>query len=100
MTPLKDSSMRRGTATSTSLNGDIAIRIRTRPLPKTVTEFLLKYAGSMKHFLSDRRLNTEEEEDLTERISVEKQLSIAEFKRQLEEILAAESGEWKTIVDR
>ena len=101
MVALKDSSMRRGTATVTSPNGDVTLRIRTRPLPKTVTEFLLTHAESMKYFLLDRRARVEEEVDLTtERVQLEKQLTLSEFKATLDEILGAEGGEWKSIVDR
>jgi hypothetical protein len=101
MVMLKDSSVRRGTAVITSQNGDVTIRIRTRPLPKSVTEFLLKHAESMNHFLLDRRTRVEEEVDLTtERITIEKRLSSSEFKGELEEILSAEGGEWKNVVDR
>ena len=101
MVALKDSSVRRGTATITSPNGDVSVRIRTRPLPSSVTEFLLKHAESMKHFLLDRHARVEEDVDLTtERVQLEKRLSLAEFKAKLEEILIAEGGEWKSIIDR
>lgn len=101
MAALKDSSLRRGTATITSPTGDVTIRIRTRPLPATVTSFLLKHAESMQHFLLDRRSRIEEDVDLAaERITVAERLSIVEFKKGLEEILIAEGGEWKSIIDR
>ena len=101
MVTLKDSSVRRGTAVITSPNGDVTIRIRTRPLPRSVTEFLLKHAESMNHFLLDRRTRVEEEIDLaTERITMEKRLSLSEFKKELDEILSSEGGEWKNIVER
>ena len=101
MVALKDSSVKRGTAVITSPIGDVTIRIRTCPLPKSVTEFLLKHAESMNHFLVDRRIRVEEEDDLaTERVTVEKRLSSSEFKKELEEILSAEGGEWNNIVDR
>ena len=101
MVALKDSSVKRGTATVTSLNGDLIIRIRTRPLPTNVMEFLLKHVESMKHFLLDRRAGVEEEADTTtERVQHEKHLTLNEFKVKLEEILVAESGEWRNIIDR
>jgi len=99
MIALKDTSTRRGTATITTPNGDVSVRIRTRPLPKAVTEYLLKHTESMKNFLLDRR--TSAEEDLaTERLTMEKTLTLAEFKKGLEEVLEAEGGEWKSIIDR
>lgn len=101
MAVLKDSSIRRGTATITSSNGDVTIRIRTRPLPKPVTEFLLKHAGCMKQFLLDRRARIEEDVELTaERLIVGKRLSLNEFKRELEALLLIEGGEWANIIDR
>jgi ribosome assembly protein 1 len=101
MAVLKDSSMRRGTATITSPTGDVTIRIRTRPLPTAITAFLLKHAESMQHFLLDRRSRIEEDVDLAaERITVAERLSIAEFRKAMEEILITEGGEWKSIIDR
>jgi hypothetical protein len=101
MVALKDTSMRRGTAAISSPNGDITIRVRTRPLPANVKEFLLKHAESMTHFLLDRRTRVEEDVDLaTERLSLAKRLSLDEFKKELDVILAAEGGEWKSVIDR
>ena len=101
MVALKDSSVRRGTATVTAPTGDVTIRIRTRPLPKSVTDFLLKHAESMKHLLLDRRTRVEEDVDLAnERVIVEKRLSLSEFRNGLEEVLVAEGGEWKNIIDK
>lgn len=97
---LKDSSLRRGTATITSPNGDITIRVRIRPIPQPVTDFLLKHAGCIKTFLLDRRVRIEEMDDVTETVSVEKRLSFDEFKKALETLLAAEGGEWKGILDK
>lgn len=99
MVALKDTSVRRGTATITTPNGDVSVRLRTRPLPKAVTEYLLKYAWSMKHFLLDRRSRVEEDLAI-ERVTVEKTLTLAEFKKGLEEVLEAEGGEWKNIIDK
>ena len=101
MATLKDSSMRRGTAAITSPAGDVTIRIRTRPLPQSVTDFLARHVESMNHFLLDRKARLEDEHDMsTERISLEKRLTLDEFKKELEQILNAEGGEWKTIIDR
>jgi ribosome assembly protein 1 len=100
MVAIKDSSVRRGTATITSPNGDVTIRIRTRPLPQIVTKFLIKHSESMKHFLLDRRMRIEDVELATDRISMEKTLSLHDFKKELEDVLSTEGGEWKTIIDR
>jgi ribosome assembly protein 1 len=99
MVALKDTSVRRGTANVTTPNGDVSVRIRTRPLPKAVTDYLLKHGESMKHFLLDRKSRVEE--DLTtERITLEKTLTLSEFKKGLEEVLEAEGGEWRSIIDK
>jgi hypothetical protein len=100
MVVLKDSSLRRGTATTTSPNGDITIRIRIRPLPQAVIDLLLKHALCIKGFLLDRRVRIEEMDDVTETVSTEKRLSFDEFKRELETLLVAEGGEWKGILDK
>jgi ribosome assembly protein 1 len=100
MVVLKDSSLRRGTATITSPNGDITIRIRLRPLPTSVTDFLLKHTLCIKNFLLDRRVRIEEMDDVTESVSVQKRLSFDEFKKELETLLVAEGGEWRGILDQ
>ena len=101
MVALKDTSVRRGTATITSPSGDVTVRIRTRPLPDTVKEFLIKHAESMKQFLLDRKTRVEEEGDVaTERVSLEKRLSFQDFRKELQEILNAEGGDWSRILDR
>jgi hypothetical protein len=98
MVALKDSTVRRGTGNVTSPTGEVSLRIRTRPLPNAVTEFLLKHAESTKSFV-ERKVRVEE--DLTlERISFEKQLTMEKFRSQLDEVLSSEGGEWRGIIDR
>ena len=85
----------------TSPNGDVAIRMRTRPLPQSVIDFLLKHSESMKQLFLDRRGQIEDLDDVaTKSVSVEKRLSFEEFRKELEAILVAEGGEWKTVIDR
>jgi len=98
MVALKDSTVRRGTGNVTSPTGEVSLRIRTRPLPKSVTEFLLKHAESMKSFV-DRKIRVEEELTL-ERITLEKLLTFQEFQTQLNRVLSSEGGEWREIIDR
>ena len=98
MVPLKDSGVSRGTVTITSHTGEVSIRIRTRPLPKAVTEFLSKYSESMKFFVA--RTARIDEDLTTERVSLEKRLSFSEFKTKLEAILSNAGNEWRTVVDR
>lgn len=101
MVALKDSTVRRGTATITSPNSDVTIRVRIRPLPRAVTEFLLRHVESMKHFFLDRRASADEDIELiTERITMEKRLTRTEFRKGLDEICTAEGGEWKGVVNR
>src|SRR5271156_3843036 len=101
MAPLKDPSLRRGSAIVSSATGEITVRIRTRPLPENVLEFLLKHPESMKQLLLDRRTRDEEDVDLsTETLSTETSLSLAEFKTQLEELFAAEGGDWKGMTEK
>jgi len=101
MVALKDSSVRRGTATITSPTGDVTIRIRTRPLPVAIKEFLLKHTESMKQFLLDRRAQVEEDAEVaTEIVAIGKKLSFTDFRKQLEDLLSAEGGEWRGIIDR
>lgn len=101
MASLKDSSIKRGTATITSPNGDITICIRTCPLPTTVTAFLNKHTESLKRFVLDRRIKVEEDEGLPSQSAfMQKQLSLSQFKKSIEELFAAEGSEWKHVVDK
>ena len=101
MVTLKDSSLRRGTAVITSPNGDVTIRIRTRPLPQSITDFLLKHSESIKQLFLDRRGRIEDLDDVTiETVSVGKRLTFEEFRKELEALLVGEGGEWKSVIDR
>lgn len=64
MNPPKDPNLPRGTVIGVTVSKQVTVRLRVRPLPATVTEFLGKNAGAIKRLFSDKR----DEED-SQRIS-------------------------------
>lgn len=55
MSPLKDPNLPRGTVVAITPSKHITVRIRTRPLPRTVTDFLVQNGASIKSLYSTRR---------------------------------------------
>ncbi|KAF1970657.1 elongation factor 2 [Bimuria novae-zelandiae CBS 107.79] len=64
MNPPKDPDLPRGTVIGVTVSKQVTIRIRVRPLPATVTDFLSKNAGAIKKLFSDKR-----DEDQRQRIA-------------------------------
>lgn len=55
MSPPKDPSLPRGTVVVTTPSKKVTMRIRLRPLPTEVTQFLLKNSISIKQLYAERR---------------------------------------------
>ncbi|KAM5467383.1 Cytoplasmic GTPase/eEF2-like protein (ribosomal biogenesis) [Microsporum audouinii] len=55
MNPPKNPDLPRGTVITSSGSKQLKIKIRVRPLPATVSEFLLKHAGTIKRIYARRR---------------------------------------------
>nr|KMM71978.1 elongation factor 2 [Coccidioides posadasii RMSCC 3488] len=55
MAPPKNPELPRGTVLATSASKQLMIRLRVRPLPAAVTDFLGKQAGGIKRFFAHRR---------------------------------------------
>ena len=55
MSPPKDSHLPRGTVVAVAPSKHITVRIRTRPLPRAVTDFLVQNGASIKSLYSTRR---------------------------------------------
>ena len=112
----KDKSLPRGTIIGVSTSKQISVRLRVRPLPAAVTEFLEKNLAAIRRLYSERKAHedveqlahdseevpTADEADQNAIIS-SGQLSLKEFKEQLKSAFADEKGqadEWKDVVDK
>lgn len=123
MNPPKDPALGRGRVEATTASKQVNIRLRVRPLPAPVTEFLVKHTGAVKRLYSERQAQEEErvtngngeaESDAEEREAQDineneisgdagHALSMAEFRQQLEEAFAEEKTDrdvWKDVVDK
>lgn len=119
MSPPKDKDLPRGTAQSSTPSKHVSIRIRTRPLPTSVTEYLIENSLSIKRLYSERRGSEEEgegrdvgvkaeldENDILLEANKAKVLSLADFKRGLKEAFEEapsaekEKNVWVDAVER
>ena len=120
----RDPALGRGRMEAPTTSKQITIRLRVRPLPAPVTEFLVKHTGAVKRLYSERKAQEEERaatdngdsevqqpEDLEEQDAVNgdtevdagQALSMAEFRKHLTVAFAeeaAEKGSWKDVVDK
>ncbi|CAD6444159.1 b94f5ddc-8449-4f80-b578-dbb960f8be2e [Sclerotinia trifoliorum] len=116
MKPLANKELGRGTVVLSTTSKQITIRLRVRPLPVEVTEFLVKNAGAIKRLYSDRQAEekskktsddstqeTIEQEEVDELLGGEKVLSLAEFKKELQKTFEGVKGQkdiWASAVDQ
>lgn len=116
MKPPANKELGRGTVVLSTTSKQIMIRLRVRPLPVEVTEFLVKNAGAIKRLYSDRQAEekskktgddttqeTIEQEEVEELLGGEKVLSLAEFKQELQKTFEGVKGQkdiWASAVDQ
>lgn len=120
MNPPKDSSLPRGTVISKTASEHVSVRLRVRPLPLNVTEFLSKNAGAVKRLYSERRSEDEGyksgtmtpyDADGTEHDGIQEaeqrevghSLDLPEFKKQLKAAFADSKGQkeiWADTIDK
>lgn len=88
MPPLKDVNLPRGTVVAVTPSKQISVRIRTRPLPAAVTDFLIKNSTSIKTLYATRRgAEKLESGEAAGAVSEEERLSQAKLKlMEIEEI--------------
>lgn len=117
MAPPRGKVLPRGTVIGVTTSKQITVRIRARPLPTSVTEFLGKNTGAIKRLYSERR--AEEEGTATSQETQDgsskydsigdsrgietSNLTLTEFKKELEAAFAEAKGEkdiWQGIVDK
>ena len=123
MNPPRDKDLPRGTVIAETSSKQLSIRLRVRPLPLPVTEFLQKHAGAIKRLYAERKAreredesdDEEDEEDEEEDdpnnadgedlgiVETGKVLTLEEFKEQLTAAFGDNKHErdvWKGVVDR
>jgi ribosome assembly protein 1 len=119
MNPPKDPNLPRGTVISETANKHVSVRLRVRPLPPTVTEFLGKNAGAIKKLYAERRAEEESRADANlqpEITSAEQDgmqeveqretghiLNLVDFKKQLQAAFAEAKGQkevWTDVIEK
>jgi ribosome assembly protein 1 len=116
MKPPANKELGRGTAIATTTSKQFSLRLRVRPLPAEVTEFLGKNAIAIKRLYSDRQAaerrtgkensqDSSEQEDIDEDVLVDNSnvLSLAEFKKQLQATFESVKGPreiWANAVEQ
>lgn len=98
MKPPANKELGRGTVIGVTSSKQVTIKIRVRPLPKKVTEFLIKNAGAIKRLYADRKAEeqglkdadaksdaaSDEQDDVEADAALEANvLTLEEFKKQL-----------------
>ncbi|KAL8839891.1 MAG: hypothetical protein Q9170_001571 [Blastenia crenularia] len=115
MSAPKDKALPRGTVVSTTVSKQITIRLRVRPLPTAVTEFIEKNVKVISQLYAAKKAQgkggpeTDEIRDLADHedstgiTHKADLLSIANFKTKLQDMLAeavASSDTWSSVVER
>lgn len=116
MAPPRDKSLPRGTVIGVTPSKQITIRLRVRPLPLAVTEFLDKNVGAIRRFYAERRAEDENKRgglddegafirDDTEHAPTAdgSQFSLPEFRENLRAGFAKEKGQsevWADVVEK
>jgi ribosome assembly protein 1 len=109
MAPPKDPNLPRGTVVAITPSKQITVRVRTRPLPAAVTEFLVQNSVSIKSLYSSKRGKEAEaaaeegEEDKATRAKL-KLLELEELKQGLQKAFESapskERDVWAGVVDK
>lgn len=117
MSPPKNKDLPRGTVIALTTSKQITVRLRVRPLPDVVTEFLLKNAGAIRRLYAERKEREEGKKGTTTgRENVEEvdeddeipaadigMLSLVDFREKLRSAFAETKGEehvWADIIEK
>lgn len=118
MKPPANKELGRGTAIGVTSSKQVTIKIRVRPLPKKVTEFLIKNAGTIKRLYADRKAEeqglkegdeksdaaSDVQEDVEADTALESNvLTFDEFKKQLTALFGTAKHDrdvWTGVVDK
>ena len=116
MNPLKNKDLPRGTVVSTTTSKQVTIRLRVRPLPASVNEFLEKNVGAIRRLYSEKRAEEgskgadmtdgeilHEEESKEDFQAVQGDVpSLLDFRERLRSVFAEAKGEgdvWTDVVE-
>lgn len=118
MNPPKDANLPRGTVIGETAGKHVSVRLRVRPLPPSVTEFLGKNAGAIKKLYAERRAEEETNNNTQNHVVPETEddgiheadkreighsLSFDDFKKQLHDAFAQAKGQkevWTDVIDK
>ncbi|RDW94730.1 p-loop containing nucleoside triphosphate hydrolase-27 [Coleophoma crateriformis] len=115
MKPPVNKELGRGAVIGVTSSKQVTIRLRVRPLPSEVTEFLSKNSGAVKRLYSDRQAeelgqNTNESAEGAEQEDIDdnivggiQSLSLPEFKAQLQKAFESVKGQreiWANAVEK
>ena len=116
MNPPKDPTLPRGTVIGETASKHVSVRLRVRPLPSSVTDFLSKNAGAVRRLYSERRAEEDEQTipnmiagaehdgmQEAEQREVGHALDYAEFKTQLKAAFAEAKGQkeiWADVIEK
>lgn len=114
MAPPKDKTLSRGTVISVTASKQITIRLRVRPLPSAVTEFLEKNVGAVRRLYSEKAEEESKRGDLNDPGALSHDadhvptgngslFSLLDFKENLRAVFAEENGQsevWADVVEK
>ncbi|CAL3969270.1 unnamed protein product [Diplocarpon coronariae] len=114
MKPPANKELGRGTVVAVTASKQVSVRLTVRPLPTEVTSFLSKNSSAIKRLYSDRKAaekgtemggETEsgEQDDVDDVIDETTVLSLAEFKKELQNTFAGIRGQrdpWASAVEQ
>ena len=111
MKPPANKDLGRGTVIATTTSKQVTFRLRVRPLPAEVTEFLSKNSSAIKRLYSERqaqergaKTDAAEQEDIDDEVVGDANiLSLEEFKEQLEDVFKTVKGQrevWANCVEQ
>lgn len=117
MAPPKNKDLPRGTVVGLTTSKQVTVRLRVRPLPDAVTEFLLKNTGTIRRLYSERkeqeegkRGTTADADDVGEQAAGDEipaagtgMLSLLDFREKLRSVFAETTGQehiWADAVEK
>ncbi|KAH7139082.1 elongation factor 2 [Dendryphion nanum] len=119
MNPPKDPNLPRGTILGVTSSKQISVRLRVRPLPPTVTEFLSKNASAIKRLYAEKRAEEERQRtgrdtpvepavaedgiEEAEEVEIGHTLNLADFKQQLRDAFKEVKGQrdvWNDVIEK
>lgn len=115
MEPPKHSDLPRGTTIAVTASKVVSVRLRVRPLPENITEFLIKNGASIRRLYAEKQAQedgTKNEEDADEDGAIDlgndtgherSHLSLQEFRQQLQKAfdeVEEDKEEWQKVVSK